>query len=149
MCDVSKVLKLQRWLYWLHLLKVDSTSNVNLSHITAWSFATFSFRETKEENRKQSHHSFCPFSYPNNLHTVPNICPPFLSCTSKTSVLPVCHKCVPKYFGTISLSVILTALSHLPFSSSSMMKTLKWVERKREEGEKTFPLRRGSLRVCY
>lgn len=107
------------------------------------------FRETKEENRKQSHHSFCPFSYPNNLHTVPNICPPFLSCTSKTSVLPVCHKCVPKYFGTISLSVILTALSHLPFSSSSMMKTLKWVERKREEGEKTFPLRRGSLRVCY
>lgn len=149
MCDVCKVLKLQRWLYWLHLLKVDSTSNVYLSHITAWSFVTFSFRETKEENRKQSHHSFCPFSYPNNLHTVPNICPPFLSCTSKTSVLPVCHKCVPKYFGTISLSVILTALSHLPFSSSSMMKTLKWVERKREEGEKTFPLRRGSLRVCY
>lgn len=83
MCDVCKVLKLQRWLYWLHLLKVDSTSNVYLSHITAWSFTTFSFIETKEENRKQSNHSFCPFSYPNNLYTVPNICPSFLSYTSQ------------------------------------------------------------------
>lgn len=64
----------------------------------------------------------------------------------KSSVLPVCHKCVPKYFGTISLSVILTALSHLPFSSSPMMKTLKWVERKREDGEKNVSTSSGQLK---
>lgn len=144
MWDFCKVLKLQRWLYWLHLLKVDSTSNV--CPIPLHDHLQYFILQ---KQKKKTKNKITTLSAPSPIlkiciQSLISVLLLFFLIHHKSSILPFCHKCVPKYFGTISLSVILTALSHLPFFSSPMNE--KWVERKREEGEKNVSTSLGQLK---